>query len=116
MLLAFNKNTTLFPDCQIFIPSYFLKHDQSFFIIIDNKDGIQKTESRKIRANDKGTEFYYKKTTHYKQHQEIDLIYENGEISKIYEYFYVNEPQNWQISFRFNNYFILTEEFITVAL
>ncbi|CEN54524.1 hypothetical protein CCAND93_930001 [Capnocytophaga canis] len=34
MLLAFNKNTTLFPDCQIFIPSYFLKHDHVLYIEI----------------------------------------------------------------------------------
>ncbi|MFK8285393.1 hypothetical protein [Capnocytophaga canis] len=67
------------------------------FIIIDNKDGVQKTESRKIRSNDEGTKFHIEKTTYYKEHQEIDLIYENGEVSKIYEYFYVNEPKNWQI-------------------
>lgn len=35
--------------------------NKSFFMIIDNKEGIQKTESRKVRANDKGTEFYTKK-------------------------------------------------------
>ncbi|MFK8285391.1 hypothetical protein [Capnocytophaga canis] len=75
------------------------------FIIIDNKDGVQKTESRKIRSNDEGTKFHIKKITHYKEHQEIDLIHENGEVSKIYEYFYVNEPENWQISFRFRNHF-----------
>ncbi|WP_172920075.1 hypothetical protein [Capnocytophaga canis] len=74
------------------------------FIIIDNKDGVQKTESRKIRSNDEGTKFHIEKTTYYKEHQEIDLIYENGEVSKIYEYFYVNEPENWQISFSFNHY------------
>ncbi|MFK8303123.1 hypothetical protein ACI75Y_09445 [Capnocytophaga stomatis] len=85
--------------------SYAQIPNKSFFIIIDNKDGIQKTESRKVRANDEGTEFYTEKTTHYKEHQEIDLIYENGKVSKIYEYFYVNEPENWQISFRFNNHF-----------
>lgn len=75
------------------------------FIIIDNKDGVQKTESRKIRSNDEGTKFHIEKTTYYKEHQEIDLIYENGEVSKIYKYFYVNEPKNWQISFRFRNHF-----------
>ncbi|AEK23922.1 hypothetical protein ACIRNY_05060 [Capnocytophaga canimorsus] len=99
------KNTLLITLLLLTFKLYAQIPNKSFFIIIDNKDGIQKTESRKIRANDKGTEFYTKKTTHYKQHQEIDLIYENGEISKICEYFYVNEPQNWQISFRFNNYF-----------
>ncbi|ATA72366.1 hypothetical protein CGC49_03040 [Capnocytophaga sp. H4358] len=34
MLLAFNKNTTLFPDCQIFIPSYFLKHDLKNYYLV----------------------------------------------------------------------------------
>ncbi|ATA90591.1 hypothetical protein CGC58_05715 [Capnocytophaga stomatis] len=85
--------------------SYAQIPNKSFFIIIDNKDGIQKTESRKVRANDEGTEFYTEKTTHYKEHREIELIYESGKTNKIHKYFYVNEPENWQISFRFNNHF-----------
>lgn len=52
----------------------------------------------------KAPNFILRKITHYKEYQEIDLIYGNGEVSKIYEYFYVNEPKNWQISFSFNHY------------
>lgn len=73
------------------------------FIIIDNKDGIQKTESRKLKGNDKDGACI-EKTNIYKEHREIELIYESGKTNKIYKYFYVNEPKNWQISFSFNHY------------
>ncbi|CEN49310.1 conserved hypothetical protein [Capnocytophaga canimorsus] len=58
MLLAFNKNTTLFPDCQIFIPSYFLKHDLIFWqfpkkINLGNQDKKRPAKHKTLRGEKK---------------------------------------------------------------
>ncbi|WP_172918283.1 hypothetical protein [Capnocytophaga canis] len=69
MLLAFNKNTTLFPDCQIFIPSYFLKHDQlkerisniekeAVWEIVENSVADGKNGNRVFTWNGKKTKEY----------------------------------------------------------
>ncbi|WP_157908930.1 hypothetical protein [Capnocytophaga canimorsus] len=72
----------------------------SLFLVIDNKDGIQKTETRNI----KGEENYTLKTSYYKEHQNVELLFDNGKNANYYIAYYINQSENWQVSFRFDYY------------
>ncbi|GIZ15958.1 hypothetical protein [Capnocytophaga catalasegens] len=75
----------------------------SLFLLIDDSGGVVKIEQREINSQSIDKK-YVLKTTLYNEHQEVELIYDSGEKDKYYYIYYVNEPKNWQVSFRFDYY------------
>ncbi|MFJ1322837.1 hypothetical protein ACILDT_07475 [Capnocytophaga canis] len=90
--------TLIFCACANFAQAQI--NPSSLFLVIDNKDGIQKTETRNI----KGEENYILKTSYYKEHQNVELLFDNGKNANYYIAYYINQSENWQVSFRFDYY------------